>query len=131
MCYKLALIIAALATRSQCTSAFTPTKLATSVLDQDSGLSLDYKQLRTHPKLGPIWSKSYANKLGRLCQGISTNDSGTNKRIQGMDTFYAIGYKDIPFDRRKVKNQIRTKPASPSVATAYATLVVLAPRRPP
>eukprot|EP00804_Cyclotella_cryptica_P026695 CCRYP_007932-RA/>CCRYP_007932-RA protein AED:0.24 eAED:0.21 QI:0/0/0/1/1/1/2/0/661 len=96
---KLVLLIAALASSNQHVSAFTPTKLATSVLDQDTGLSLEYKQLRTHPKLGHIWSKSYANELGRLCQGIGTGDSGTEQRIQGTDTFYVIDYNDISSDR--------------------------------
>eukprot|EP00804_Cyclotella_cryptica_P026938 CCRYP_014755-RA/>CCRYP_014755-RA protein AED:0.22 eAED:0.22 QI:0/0/0/1/1/1/3/0/664 len=87
---KLALLVAALTSSNQSVSAFAPTKLATSVLDTDTGLSLDYKQLRTHPKLGQIWSKSYANELGRLCQGVGTNDSGTHQRVQGTDTFSSL-----------------------------------------
>eukprot|EP00804_Cyclotella_cryptica_P000722 CCRYP_001010-RA/>CCRYP_001010-RA protein AED:0.32 eAED:0.24 QI:0/0/0/1/0.5/0.66/3/0/551 len=97
---KLAVLLATLAASSQRVSAFTPTNLATSVLDHDTGLSLDYKQLRTHPKLGPIWSKSYVNELGGLCQGIGTDDSCTNQHVQGTNTFYVIDYDDIPFDRR-------------------------------
>eukprot|EP00804_Cyclotella_cryptica_P013268 CCRYP_007040-RA/>CCRYP_007040-RA protein AED:0.41 eAED:0.41 QI:0/0/0/1/1/1/2/0/513 len=96
---KLAVLLATLAASSQLVSAFTPTNLATSVLDYDTGLSLDYKQLCTHPKLGLIWRKSYANELCRLCQGIGTVDSGTNQCIQGTDTFYVIDYDDIPFNR--------------------------------
>eukprot|EP00804_Cyclotella_cryptica_P008093 CCRYP_004577-RA/>CCRYP_004577-RA protein AED:0.41 eAED:0.41 QI:0/-1/0/1/-1/1/1/0/231 len=100
-CSKLALLIAALASSSQHVTVFTPTKLATSVLNHNSGLSLDYKQVHTHPKLGPIWSKSYANDLCQLCQGIGINDSGTNQCIQGTDTFYVTDYNNIPFDRPK------------------------------
>jgi hypothetical protein len=91
-----------------------------SVLDHDTGLSLDYKQLRTHPKLGHIWSKSYANELGRLCQGIGTDDSGTKQRIQGTDTFYVIDYDDIPSDRRseitysKVVCKVRPEKSDPA-----------------
>eukprot|EP00804_Cyclotella_cryptica_P014538 CCRYP_004830-RA/>CCRYP_004830-RA protein AED:0.09 eAED:0.09 QI:0/0/0/1/1/1/3/0/993 len=67
------------------------------------GLSLEYKykQLRNHPKLGNIWIKSYANQLGRLCQGIGASPTGTQKRIKGTDTFYVIDYKDITIDCRK------------------------------
>eukprot|EP00804_Cyclotella_cryptica_P017822 CCRYP_001229-RA/>CCRYP_001229-RA protein AED:0.18 eAED:0.18 QI:0/0/0/0.66/1/1/3/0/737 len=97
---KLALLVAALASSNQSVSAFAPTKLATSVLDTDTGLSLDYKQLRTHPKLGHIWSKSYANELGRLCQGVGTDDSSTHQCVQGTDTFCVIDYNDISSDRR-------------------------------
>jgi hypothetical protein len=75
--------------------------LAASVLDQDTGIYLDYKQLRNHPKLGIIWSKSYANELGRLCQGIGSNPTGDKKRVEGTDTFYVIDFEDIPVDRRK------------------------------
>eukprot|EP00804_Cyclotella_cryptica_P003940 CCRYP_020905-RB/>CCRYP_020905-RB protein AED:0.37 eAED:0.37 QI:0/-1/0/1/-1/0/1/0/231 len=81
---------------AQCqqSSAFSLSPLASAVLDQDTGVSLKYKQLRNHPKLGNIWNKSYANKLGRLCQGIGASPTGE-------DTFYVIDYKDIPIDRRK------------------------------
>jgi hypothetical protein len=131
-----------MATCGQHSSAFSPTKLATSVLDHDTGLSLEYKQLHTHPKLGPIWSKSYANELGRLCQGVGTNNSGTNKCIQGTDRFYIIDHKDIPTNRckeitySKVVYKVRpekltqTAPASPLAVIASAILAMLAPRRP-
>eukprot|EP00804_Cyclotella_cryptica_P030074 CCRYP_016953-RA/>CCRYP_016953-RA protein AED:0.43 eAED:0.43 QI:0/-1/0/1/-1/1/1/0/160 len=82
-------------------------------------MSLDYKQLRTHPKLGHIWNKSYANELGRLCQGIGTGDSGTEQCVQGTDTFYVIDYKDIPSDRHseitysKVVCKVRPEKSDP------------------
>eukprot|EP00804_Cyclotella_cryptica_P001782 CCRYP_018594-RA/>CCRYP_018594-RA protein AED:0.21 eAED:0.21 QI:0/-1/0/1/-1/1/1/0/556 len=111
---KLALLVAALASSNQSISAFAPTKLATSVLDTDTGLSLDYKQLRTHPKLGYIWSKSYANELGRLCQGVGTDDPGTHQRVQGTDTFYVIDYDDIPSDRRSEIHLLQGRLQSPN-----------------
>eukprot|EP00804_Cyclotella_cryptica_P017134 CCRYP_003352-RA/>CCRYP_003352-RA protein AED:0.42 eAED:0.42 QI:0/-1/0/1/-1/1/1/0/165 len=116
---KLAVLLATLATSSQHVSSFTPTNLATSVFDHDTGLSLDYRQLCTHSKLGPIWSKSYANELGRLCQGVGTDDSGTNQRVQGTDTFYVIDYDNIPFNRRseitysKVVCKVRPEKSDP------------------
>ena len=42
-------------------------KIACPVYDQDSGDTLEYRQLRCHPKYRDIWEASYANKLGRLC----------------------------------------------------------------
>ena len=44
--------------------------LAMPVLDEFSGQSLQYRQLRKHPKFAHIWNTSYANELGRICQGI-------------------------------------------------------------
>ena len=40
------------------------------VLNETSGQSLQYRQLCKHPKFAHIWNTSYANELGRLCQGI-------------------------------------------------------------
>eukprot|EP00804_Cyclotella_cryptica_P016130 CCRYP_004246-RA/>CCRYP_004246-RA protein AED:0.35 eAED:0.35 QI:0/0/0/0.75/1/1/4/0/1339 len=66
-----------------------------------------------------IWSKSYANELGRLCQGVGTNDSGTHQRVQGTDTFYVIDYDDIPSNRRseitysKVVCKVRPEKSDP------------------
>jgi hypothetical protein len=48
-----------------------------------------------------VWDKSYANELGRLCQGVGTNPDGPSpKRIEGTDTFRVIQYHDIPANRR-------------------------------
>ena len=44
--------------------------LAMPVLDETSGQSLQYRQLRKHLKFAHIWNTSYANELGRICQGI-------------------------------------------------------------
>ena len=44
--------------------------LACSVMDVDTGKMLEFRQLRKHPKYKKIWDTSYANELGRLCQGV-------------------------------------------------------------
>jgi hypothetical protein len=63
---------------------------------------LEHRQLRTHPDYKSVWDKSYANELGRLCQGIGTNNTNpTGKRIDGTNTFRPIAYTDIPSDRRQ------------------------------
>ena len=70
--------------------------------DPDTGAPLEHRALRRHPKLAQIWDKSYANELGRLCQGIGNGDKGPKEqRVAGTDTFRLIQFVDIPPDRRK------------------------------
>ena len=38
------------------------------VLDQDTGQSLEHRQLRRHPKYKDTWDTSYANELGRYAK---------------------------------------------------------------
>ena len=82
--------------------------LAYPVTDEDTGASLEYGQLKKHPTLAPIWSNSYSNEMGRLCQGVGKGDKGPNKqRVKGTDTFRVIRYADIPPDRRKEIAHVR------------------------
>lgn len=42
---------------------------------------------------------SYANELGRLCQGVGTDKTNpTKQRVEGTNTFCPIAYHDIPCD---------------------------------
>ena len=76
--------------------------IALPVLDPATGRLLEHRQLRSHPDYKSIWDQSYANELGRLCQGIGTNNSNpTGKRVDGTNTFRPIAYTDIPSDRRQ------------------------------
>jgi len=86
---------------SQHSAAFIQPHLAASILDYTTGESLKYCQLRKHPMLGQVWSKSYANELGRLCQGVGSTADGSSKCVEGTDTFYVIDYEDIHLDRHK------------------------------
>ena len=71
------------------------------VLDKTSGQSLQYRQLRKHPKFARIWNNSYANELCRLCQGIGNGSKGPRQqRVEGTNTFKLIKFWDIPQDRR-------------------------------
>ena len=71
------------------------------VLEKTSGQSLQYRQLRKHPKFARIWNTSYANKLGWLCQGIGKGSKGTRQqRVEGTNTFKLIKFSDISQDRR-------------------------------
>ena len=76
--------------------------LAMPVLDETSVQSLQYRQLRKHPKFAHIWNTSYANELGRLCQVIGKGSKGPkNQGVEGTNTFRIIKFEDIPQDRRK------------------------------
>lgn len=75
--------------------------LALPVYDAASGKMLEHRQLRTHPTHKPTWDTSYANELGRLCQGIGTDaDAPDKQRVTGTNTFRPIPYENIPHDRR-------------------------------
>ena len=71
------------------------------VLDETSGQSLQYHQLHKHPKFLHIWNTSCANKIGRLCQGISKGPKGPkNQQVESTDNFRIINFEDIPEDRK-------------------------------
>jgi hypothetical protein len=75
--------------------------IAAPVLDAKTGQLLEHRQLRKHPEYKDIWDTSYSNELGRLCQGVGTNnDDPSTKRVEGTDTFRVIHYNDIPPERR-------------------------------
>ena len=50
-----------------------------SVLDQETGQLLEYRQLLKHPRFKEVWNRSAADEFGRLAQGIGG-------RIKGTDT---------------------------------------------
>ena len=74
---------------------------ACSVLDSATGEFLEHPQLRRDPRYKETWDKSYANELGRLCQGIGTGTKPGTKRIDGTNTFFPIKYEDIPTHKQK------------------------------
>ena len=81
---------------------------------------LEHRQLRAHPDHKHTWDTSYANELGRLCQGIGTHPTAPHfKRIEGTNTFTPIRLADIPVDRRnditytRVVCDIRPQKADP------------------
>ena len=75
--------------------------LAMPALDKNPGQLLQYRQLHKRPKFAHIWNTSYANELGRLCQGIGKFSKGPRqKRVVGANTFRLNKFVDIPQDRR-------------------------------
>ena len=72
------------------------------VLDETSGQSLQYRQLRKNPKFAHTWNTYYANELGRFFQGIGKGPRvPKNQRVEDTNTFRIIKFEDIPQDRRK------------------------------
>jgi hypothetical protein len=71
------------------------------VLDPSLGKFLEHCQLRPDPWYKTTWDTSYANKLGRLCQGIGTGTKSGTTRADGTNTFFLIKYKDIPLHKQK------------------------------
>jgi hypothetical protein len=47
----------------------------------EGGELLEYKQLIANPKTRATWTHSYGNEIGRLAQGMSGHNTGTNKII--------------------------------------------------
>ena len=67
--------------------------IAMPVLGESSGKSLQNCQLRKHPKFVHIWNTSYANELGRLCQGIGQGSKGPkNQHMEVTNTFRLIKF---------------------------------------
>ena len=76
--------------------------MAMPVLNPDTGQTMEYCQLRQHPKYKQLWDNSYCNELGRLCQGIGKGSQRHKKqRISGTETFKVVKSIDIPQDGRK------------------------------
>ena len=76
-------------------------KLALPVIDATTGNTLEHRQLCHHPKYKTVWDTSYANELGRLCQGIGTKPNDpTKQRVAGTNTFRPIKFHDIPTNQR-------------------------------
>jgi hypothetical protein len=74
---------------------------ALAVLDCNTGKLLEHCQLRKDPCYKMVWDRSYANKLGRLCQGVGTRDNVGGKRVAGTNTYHLIAYADIPHLKQK------------------------------
>ena len=75
---------------------------AMSVLDNETGESLEYSQLCRHPKYKKVWNTYYFNALGRLFQGVGSGTSWEKEqRVKGTDTFQVITFENIPHDRWK------------------------------
>ena len=64
------------------------------VLDGETGELLEYRQLIQRPKYKDVWSKSFANEIGRLAQGIGG-------RVDPTNTIFFITKCEVPPGRFK------------------------------
>jgi hypothetical protein len=71
------------------------------VLNPSTDKFLEHCQLRHDPCYKATWDTSYANELGRLCQGIGTGPSPNIKRVAGTNIFFLINNHDIPCHKGK------------------------------
>jgi hypothetical protein len=55
-----------------------PEHYAAAVVDPNTGKALNYRHLIQDPATAPVWTKSMANELGRLSQGVGQQFAGTN-----------------------------------------------------
>lgn len=68
--------------------------MAASVPDEETGELLKYRHLIRRPKHKEARGYSFGNKIGRLAQGMSGRNNGTN-------TIYFINKSEIPDNRWK------------------------------
>ena len=77
------------------------------VLDKATCASFEYLHLRRQPNYRDLCNKSYSNELGRICQGVGTDDTGINEHVPGTDASFVIRLKYIPAERIKDINYIK------------------------
>ena len=68
---------------------------ALTVMDEETGKILNYKQLMKNPKYKKVWSVSAANEIGRLANGVA----GGIRNL--TNTIKFIRKKNVPSNRRK------------------------------
>eukprot|EP00957_Ditylum_brightwellii_P170370 12967817-Ditylum_brightwellii.AAC.1 len=68
--------------------------MANAIIDEETGRSLEYRELITKPQYKKQWTHSLANELGRLAQGLK-------RGIKGTDTIIFTPFEELPHERRK------------------------------
>jgi hypothetical protein len=63
--------------------------MSNSVINEDTGASLEYCHLINDASTFTIWNEAAANEFGRLAQGVGT-------RIEGSNTVFFIPRQDVP-----------------------------------
>jgi hypothetical protein len=74
---------------------------ALSVLNPSTGEFLKHCQLHHDSRYKATWDTSYANELGRLCQGIGLGTTPHSKWVAGTNTFFLIDYHNILSHKQK------------------------------
>jgi hypothetical protein len=65
------------------------------VINEETGKSMEYKDLLKDPKYREDWSRAAANESGRLFNGVGKNADGT-QRIVGTNTCHWIRRSQVP-----------------------------------
>jgi hypothetical protein len=63
--------------------------MANSVINEDTGASLEYRHLLKDDSTFTVWNKAAANEFGRLAQGVGD-------RIEGSNTIFFIPRQAVP-----------------------------------
>jgi hypothetical protein len=66
---------------------------AHAIIDPDTGAAMEFRHLIKSSRQQIVWTRSFANELGRLTQGVGGRETGTN-------TCLYIRHEQIPPDRR-------------------------------
>jgi hypothetical protein len=68
---------------------------ANAVIDEDTGMSMEYRDLLRDPKHREDWSRAAENEFGRLFNGAGKNKDGT-QRVVGTNTCHWIKRSQVP-----------------------------------
>jgi hypothetical protein len=103
------------------------TATAYSVLGHETGETLEHCQLRHLPKYKATWDKSYADEIGKLCQGVGQHPTMPNtQRVTGTNTMKPIMVQDIPINRRSDVAHTRVVcEVRPTKADPYQTRITI------
>jgi hypothetical protein len=66
--------------------------MANAVINQDTGVSLEYLHLIQDETTFPVWNKAAANEFGRLAQGVGG-------RIEGSNITFFIPSQAVPKEK--------------------------------
>jgi hypothetical protein len=72
---------------------------ACAVIDEETGKSMEYRDLLKGPKHRETWSRAAANEHGRLFNGVGKNADGT-QRVKGTNTCRWIKKSQVPKGKR-------------------------------
>jgi hypothetical protein len=72
---------------------------ACAVIDEETGKSMEYRDLLKDPKHREIWSRAAANEFGRLFNGVGKNADGT-QRVKETNTCHWIKKSQVPKGKR-------------------------------
>jgi hypothetical protein len=68
---------------------------ACAVINEETGKSMEYKDLLKDPKYREDWSRAAANEFGRLFNGVGKNADGA-QRVVGTNTCCWIKRSQVP-----------------------------------